>query len=160
MIHLLTTIEPCLLLTMVAVTPSTTEAISFKGSTAAQGVNLNAIRPHPSPSASPRWQEAEPFTGDLGLYADRTLAYPLAIGFAPRVNDLNIYSVNSDDVQNYGLTTVAIISAGFHTWNPATAAPEPLSLSLFSTAFLLAVVRRRKRLPSERKLNQHIRRGL
>jgi hypothetical protein len=147
---------------MVVVTPSTTEAINFKAPTAAQGGNLNAIRPHPSPSVSPRSQEAEPFTGDVGLHADHTLAYPLAIGFTPRVNDFNIYVVNSADVQNYGLT-VAIISAVFSAWNfsvdtvtvtPATAAPEPLSPSLFSTGFLLAVVLRRKRLPSEPQAQQ------
>ena len=51
MTHLLTTIRPCLLLTMAVVTPSTTEAINFKAPTAPQGGNLNAVRPHPSLSA-------------------------------------------------------------------------------------------------------------
>jgi len=79
---------------MVVVTPSTTEAINFKAPTAAQGGNLNAIRPHPSPSVSPRWREAEPFTGGVGFHADHTGDYatasifgsgepdPFAIGFA------------------------------------------------------------------------------
>jgi hypothetical protein len=78
MTHLLTTIGPYLLLTMVVVTPSTTEAITFKAPMAAQGGNLNAIRPHASPSVSPRWREAEPFTGGIGLYADHTGAYVTA----------------------------------------------------------------------------------
>jgi hypothetical protein len=77
--HLLTAIGPCLLLTMAVDTPTpTTEAITFKAPTTAQGGDLNAIRPHLSPSVSPRSQEAEPFTGDLGVYADRTGAYATA----------------------------------------------------------------------------------
>jgi hypothetical protein len=72
------TIGPCLLLTMVVVSPSTTEAINLKAPTAAQGGNPNAIRPHPSPSVSPRWREAEPFTNDVALYADHTGAYTTA----------------------------------------------------------------------------------
>ncbi len=75
MTHLLTTIGPYLLLTMVVVTPSTTEAITFKAPMAAQGGDLNAIQPHPSPSGSPRWRKAEPFTGGVGLYADHAGAY-------------------------------------------------------------------------------------
>jgi hypothetical protein len=66
MTHLLTTIW------------ATTEAITFKAPIAAQGGNLNAIRPHASPSVSPRWREAEPFTGGIGLYADHTGAYVTA----------------------------------------------------------------------------------
>jgi len=54
MTYLLTTIGPCLPLTMVAASPSTTEAVNFEAQTAAQCSNLNAIRPYPSPSASPR----------------------------------------------------------------------------------------------------------
>jgi hypothetical protein len=141
MAHLLTTIGPCLLLTMVVVTTSTTEAINFKAPTAAQGGSLNAIRPHPSPSVSPPSQEAEPFNGGVGFHEGHTGAYaaastfgsgepdPLAIGFAFRVS-------------------------------PAIAAPKPLTLSLFSTGFVLAVVVRRKLLPREFKLNKHIPRGL
>src|ERR1700727_3078157 len=48
MTYLLATIGPCLLLTMVAVTPSTTEAINSKGPTVAQGGNLDASRPKAS----------------------------------------------------------------------------------------------------------------
>ena len=108
MTHLLTTIGPCLLLTMVVVTTSTPKAINFKAPTARQGGNLNAIRPQPSPSISPPSQEAEPFNSGVGLHAGHTGAYatastfgsgepdPLAIGFAFRVT-------------------------------PAFAAPEPLS---------------------------------
>jgi hypothetical protein len=76
MTHLLTTIGPCLLLTMVVVTTSTTEGNNFKAPTAAQGANLNAIRPYPSPSVSPRSQEAEPFNGGVGLHAGHTGASP------------------------------------------------------------------------------------
>jgi len=168
MTHLLTAIGPCLLLTMAMVSPSTTAAINFTAPTAAQGGNPDALRPHPSLSVSPPWREAEPFTAGVKLHADHTLAYPSAIGFAPRVNDLNIYSVNGADVQNCGLT-VARISAGISAWNfavdtvnvtPATAAPEPLSPSLFSTGFLLANVLCRKWLPSELKVNKHIPTGL
>jgi hypothetical protein len=65
MTHLLTTIGPYLLLTMVVVTPSTTEAITFKAPMAAQGGDLNAIQPHP-------------FTGGVGLYADHAGAYATA----------------------------------------------------------------------------------
>ena len=121
MTHLLTTIGPCPILTMVVVTPSTTEAINFKAPAAAQGGNLNAIRPHPSPSVSPRSQEAEPLTGDVGLHADHTGAY-----------------------------ATAIFGSG---------EPDPICNSFRNTGFLLAVVLRRKRIPSEFKLNKHIPRG-
>jgi len=88
MTHLLTTIGSCPLSTMVVVSPSTTEAMNFMAQTAAQGGNLGSGEPE-----------------------------QLESHFAPRVNDLSIYVVNSEDVQNYDLTTVAIASAGVNAWN-------------------------------------------
>jgi hypothetical protein len=123
MTHLLTTIGPCLLLTMAVVTPSTTEAINFKAPTAAHGGNLQAFRPHPSPSVSPRWRELEPFTGGVGLYPGHTGAY----------------------------ATESTSGSG---------EPDPIFNWFRSTGFLLAVVLRSKRLPSQFKLNKHIPRGL
>ena len=141
MTHLLTTIGPCLLLTMVVVTTYTAEAINFKAPTARQGGGLNAIRPQPSPRVSSPSQEAEPFNGGVGFHAGHTGAYATASTFG---------SAEPDPLA---------IGFAFHV-SPAIAAPEPLTLRLFSTGFVLAVVVRRKLLPREFKLNKHIPRGL